>query len=57
MTKTKLIYVIGSIILGFLSIIGVFFGLAAGGVISTEQARIVIASGSAEKEYDGTALT
>ena len=56
MTKTKLIYIIGSIIIGFLSVVGVFFALTAGGVISTEQARIVLATASAEKEYDGTAL-
>jgi hypothetical protein len=56
MVKTKLIYIIGSIIIGFISIVGVFFGLTASGVISTEQARVVIATASAEKEYDGTAL-
>ena len=56
MVKTKWIYIIGSIIIGFISVIGVFFGLAATGVISTEQAKIVIASSSAEKVYDGSAL-
>lgn len=56
MVKTKMLYIIGSIIIGFISIIAIFFALSAGGVISTEEARLVIASASAEKEYDGTAL-
>ena len=57
MAKTKWIYIIGSIIIGFVSIIGVFFGLVATGVISTTREKIVIATSSAEKVYDGTDLT
>lgn len=54
MVKTKFIYTIGSIIIGCITIIGVIFGLIAGGVISTQQSKIVIVSASAEKVYDGT---
>ena len=56
MAKTKLIYIIGSIIIGLVSVIGVFFILIAAGIISTERDKLVLVSASAQKEYDGTAL-
>ena len=54
--KTKLIYIIGSLVIGIVGTLGVYFGLLAGGVIKVEQTTIVFASSSAEKVYDGTAL-
>ena len=56
MVKTKWIYIIGSIIIGLVTVIGVFFALMATGVISTERYKLVLVSASAQKEYDGTAL-
>ena len=54
--KTKLIYIIGSLVIGIVGTLGVYFGLFAGGVIEVERTKIVFASGSKEKVYDGTAL-
>ncbi len=54
--KTKLIYIIGSLVIGIVGTLGVYFGLLAGGVIEVEQTKIVFASESKEKVYDGTAL-
>ena len=56
MVKTKWIYIIGSIIIGLVTVIGVFIALIASGVISTERYKLVLISASAQKEYDGTAL-
>ena len=56
MAKTKLIYIIGSAVIGLIAVLGVFFGLMAGGAIDASVTRISIASLDAAKEYDGTAL-
>ncbi len=54
--KTKLIYIIGSLVIGIVGTLGVYFGLLAGGVIEVKQTKIVFSSESKEKVYDGTAL-
>ncbi len=53
--RSKLIYVIGSITLGIIAILGVFVSLVAAGIIGVTQSKLVFASASAEFVYDGTA--
>jgi hypothetical protein len=56
MAKTKWLYIIGSVIIGLISVLGVYLTLMATGVLSLQQRKIIVASASAEKEYDGTPL-
>ena len=49
--------VIGSIIIGIVAILMVYFVLIASGVIQTSKNHIVITTESAEKLYDGATLT
>ena len=49
--------VIGSIIIGIVSILMIYLVLIASGVIQTSKNHIVITTASAEKMYDGTVLT
>ncbi len=54
---SKLVYVIGSIIIGIITILGILGGLILGGVIDGTTKKVVFVSGSMEKTYDGTPLT
>jgi len=55
-SRTKAVYLIGSLILGLLTISIVFVGLIAGGVINVVRTELVLTAGSAEKYYDGKEL-
>lgn len=57
MKGTKLAYIIGSVIIGLISVLGVYLTLVATGVLSLQQRKIIVASASVEKEYDGKPLT
>lgn len=53
MKRSKFIYIIGSVILGVIALLTVFFILTASGVIDVTQKKLVISSSSAEFVYDG----
>lgn len=55
--KTKLIYVLGSVVIGALAVLCVYFVLFATGVITAQKPKIVIATSASTKEYDGTVLS
>ena len=54
---SKIVYIIGSIIIGIITILGILGGLILGGVIDGTTKKVVFVSGSMEKTYDGTPLT
>ena len=56
MTK-KLIIIIGSALIGIISMLTVIFTMIATGAIEVEQKTIVFSSASAEAVYSGNALT
>ena len=51
--KSKLIYIVGSVIIGITALLIILLGLVAGGVITVTETRIVISSASQEFVYDG----
>ncbi len=53
----KTSYILGSIVLGVLVVLGVTVGLVVGGVVGTGVNKLVIASASADMLYSGEALT
>ena len=55
--KTKAIYVLGSVLIGALAVLCVYFILMATGVITVQKPKVVVSSSGASKEYDGTELT
>jgi len=55
--KSKLVYIIGAIIIGLASTTAIIFGLVGGDVIEVEKTTIVFESASATAVYDGTQLT
>ena len=55
--KTKIIYILGSVLFGALAVISLYFGLIASGVITVQKPKIIIASGSATEEYTGSAVS
>ena len=54
--RSKVIYVIGSMIIGIIAIVSVFAGLIFSGAIDARSVALVFTSVSQEKVYDGTAL-
>ncbi len=54
--RSKLIYAIGSVIIGIIAIVSVFVGLILSGAIDARSVALVFTSQSQEKMYDGTAL-
>ena len=54
--RSKLIYAIGSVIIGIIAIVSVFVGLIFSGAIDARSVALVFTSQSQEKMYDGTAL-
>lgn len=53
----KLIIIIGSALIGLISMLAIIFTMIAIGAIQVEQKIIAIASNNAEAVYDGTSLT
>ena len=51
MEKKKLTYLLGSIIIGLVSVVGIFFALIALGVIGAAPVKLVLMSASGQKEY------
>ena len=51
--RSKLIYIVGSVAIGVVCVLVVLFGLIAGGAVSGGGAKLIFASESAEKVYDG----
>ena len=42
--KTKVIYIIGSVIIGVAALLIILFGLMAGGVLNARQSKLIICS-------------
>lgn len=55
--RSKLIYIVGSVAIGVVCVLVVLFGLIAGGAVSGGGAKLIFASESAEKVYDGKPLS
>ena len=55
--RSKIIYIVGSLLIGVVSLLAVLFALIAGGGVGGVQTKLVFESESAEKVYDGTPLT
>lgn len=55
--RSKFVYIIGSVIIGIISIIFIFAGLALSGVIDAGTTKLIFKSASADKIYDGQVLT
>ncbi|MBQ8230265.1 MAG: transglutaminase domain-containing protein [Clostridia bacterium] len=55
--RSKFVYIIGSVIIGIISIIFIFAGLALSGVIDAGTTKLILKSASADKIYDGQVLT
>lgn len=55
--RSKAVYIIGSIIIGMLSVLAVYFALIGAGVVNVTVRRITLTSSSLSREYDGTDLT
>ena len=53
--KAKIIYIIGSVIIGVVSLLAVLLSLVASGAIDARQTKLVYASFSNEFVYDGQA--
>lgn len=51
--RSKIIYIVGSLLIGVVSLLAVLFALIAGGVVGGAQTKLVFESESAEKVYDG----
>ena len=57
MTKrSKLVYIIGSVIIGIIAVVSIFAGLVLSGVIDASSRKLVFASASKEAMYSGDAL-
>lgn len=54
--SSKMVYLIGSIIIGLLSVLVVYFSLIGAGVVNVVERRLVLCSATAEKTYDGLPL-
>ena len=55
--NSKLVYVIGSIIIGIVSILGILAGLIFGGVLDSTPKKLIFATASLEKIYNGQAYS
>lgn len=55
--RSKLVYVLGSAIIGIVSIIFIFAGLILSGVIDASSSKIIVVSSSRQAIYDGQILT
>lgn len=53
---SKAIYILGSAIIGILSVLVVYFALIGTGAVNIVEKKIVVSSSSSTKEYDGTPL-
>ena len=53
--KAKIIYIVGSVIIGVVSLLAVLLSLIASGAVDTRQTKLVYASVSGEFVYDGQA--
>ncbi len=51
--KTKVIYIIGSVIIGVAALLIILFGLMAGGVLNARQSKLIISSATRAFVYDG----
>ena len=54
--RSKLVYIIGSIVIGIISVVFVFAGLVFSGVIDNSSRKLVLKSADADMIYNGTAL-
>lgn len=54
--RSKIIYIVGSLLIGVVSLLAVLFALIAGGGVGGVQTKLVFESESAERIYDGTPL-
>ena len=54
--RSKLVYILGSIIIGIVAVVFVFAGLVLSGVIDAGSRAIVFVSESKTKVYDGEKL-
>ena len=57
MKQSKLVYVVGSVIIGIIAVLGILAGLIFGGVIDGTLRQVVFTSGSQTQVYDATTLT
>ncbi len=55
--NSKIIYIIGSVIIGIIALLVILFAMAASGLADMPRTKIVLTSSSLSKEYDGTPLT
>lgn len=55
--RSKLVYILGSAIIGIVSIIFIFAGLILSGVIDASSSKLVLVSASKQVVYDGRVLT
>ena len=55
--RSKSVYIIGSIIIGIISVVFIFAGLILTGVIDSSSRKLVFRSGSRSVVYDGQVLT
>lgn len=55
--QSKMVYVLGSIVIGILAVLGIIAGLIFGGVFDASPRTLVFTSGSLETTYDGKTLT
>lgn len=53
---SKAIYILGSAIIGILTVLVVYFSLIGTGAVNIVEKKIVVSSSSSTKEYDGTPL-
>lgn len=54
--QSKAVYIIGSIIIGIVTILGILAGLIFGGVLDARSTKLVFTTKTVEKVYDATAL-
>ncbi|MDE7454076.1 MAG: transglutaminase-like domain-containing protein [Clostridia bacterium] len=55
--KSKIIYIVGSVVIGIASVLIILFGLILGGVITLGDSKLVISSASREFTYNGEEQT
>ncbi len=54
--RSKLVYIIGSVIIGIIAVVSIFAGLVLSGVIDASSRKLVFSSASKEAMYSGEAL-
>lgn len=55
--NSKIIYIIGSVIIGITALLVILFAMTASGLTDLSRVKIVLVSSSLSKEYDGTPLS